>query len=112
MPIDPSTAWAWLLAAASAVVLLSHAADKIGKGIAAARKPNEDQNAAIRGLEGRMDAVERKLATDKDRLDAYEDGMRVSQQALLALLDHSIDGNNVDQMRAAKIAIQKHLLNK
>ena len=38
--------------------------------------------------------------------------MRVSQQALLALLDHSIDGNNVDQMRAAKIAIQKHLLNK
>lgn len=53
-----------------------------------------------------------KLARDKDRLDAYEDGMRVSQQALLALLDHSLDGNNVKQMEEAKDAIQKHLLNK
>ena len=38
--------------------------------------------------------------------------MRVSQQALLALLDHSLDGNNVKQMEEAKDAIQKHLLNK
>ena len=112
MQFDPATAWAWLLAAASAVVLLSNAAEKVGKAIAAARKPNEDQNAAIRSLELRMDSVENKLSNDKNRLDAYEDGMRVSQQALLALLDHSLDGNNIKQMEEAKNAIQKHLLYK
>ena len=80
MQFDPSNAWAWILTAASAIVLLSNAAEKIGKAIAAARKPNDDQDAAIRSLELRMDSVENKLARDKDRLDAYEDGMRVTSR--------------------------------
>lgn len=112
MQFDPATAWAWLLAAASAIVLLANAAEKISKAVSAARKPNEDQDKRLDALEGRMDAVERKLTNDKTRLDSYEDGNRVSQQALLALLDHSLDGNNIEQMRRAKDALQDHLLNK
>lgn len=112
MQFDPATALAWLLAAASAIVLLANAAEKISKAISAARKPNMDQDKRLDSLEGRMDAVERKLTTDKTRLDSYEDGNRVSQQALLALLDHSLDGNNIEQMRRAKDALQDHLLNK
>lgn len=112
MPFDPQTAWAWLLAAASALILLANAAEKIGKAVSAAKKPNQDQNNRLDGLEGRMAAVERKLATDKGRLDAYGEGERVTQQAILALLDHSLDGNNIEQMRHAKQALQDHLLNK
>ena len=112
MQFDVSVLWNWVSFGLAAIVLIGNAVEKIGKAIAAARKPNEEQDAAIRNLELRMDSVENKLARDKDRLDAYEDGMRVSQQALLALLDHSLDGNNVKQMEEAKDAIQKHLLNK
>lgn len=112
MQFDVSVLWNWISFGLAAIVLIGNAVEKIGKAIAAARKPNEEQDAAIRNLELRMDSVENKLARDKDRLDAYEDGMRVSQQALLALLDHSLDGNNVKQMEEAKDAIQKHLLNK
>ena len=112
MQFDVSVVWNWISFGLAAIVLIGNAVEKIGKAIAAARKPNEEQDAAIRNLELRMDSVENKLARDKDRLDAYEDGMRVSQQALLALLDHSLDGNNVKQMEEAKVAIQKHLLNK
>ena len=112
MQFDVSVLWNWISFGLAAIVLIGNAVEKIGKAIAAARKPNEEQDAAIRNLELRLDSVENKLARDKDRLDAYEDGMRVSQQALLALLDHSLDGNNVKQMEEAKDAIQKHLLNK
>ena len=112
MQFDISVFWNWISFGLAAIVLIGNAVEKIGKAVAAARKPNEQQDAAIRGLEIRMEAVERKLANDKTRLDAYEDGMRVSQQALLALLDHSLDGNNIKQMEEAKNAIQKHLLNK
>ena len=112
MQFDISVFWNWISFGLAAIVLIGNAVEKIGKAVAAARKPNEQQDAAIRGLEIRMEAVDRKLANDKTRLDAYEDGMRVSQQALLALLDHSLDGNNIKQMEEAKNAIQKHLLNK
>ena len=112
MQFDVSVLWNWISFGLAAIVLIGNAVEKIGKAIAAARKPNEEQDAAIRSLELRMDSVENKLSNDKNRLDAYEDGMRVSQQALLALLDHSLDGNNVKQMEEAKDAIQKHLLNK
>ena len=112
MQFDISVFWNWISFGLAAIVLIGNAVEKIGKAVAAARKPNEQQDASIRGLEVRMEAVERKLANDKTRLDAYEDGMRVSQQALLALLDHSLDGNNIKQMEEAKNAIQKHLLNK
>ena len=112
MQFDISVFWNWISFGLAAIVLIGNAVEKIGKAVAAARKPNEQQDAAIRGLEVRMEAVERKLVNDKTRLDAYEDGMRVSQQALLALLDHSLDGNNIKQMEEAKNAIQKHLLNK
>lgn len=112
MPFDPSTAWAWLLAAASALVLLANAAEKVAKAVSAAKKPNLDQDKRLDILEARMAAVERKLTHDKDRLDAYGEGERVTQQAILALLDHGLDGNNIDQMRHAKQALQDHLLNK
>ena len=112
MQFDISVFWNWISIGLAAIVLIGNAVEKIGKAVAAARKPNEQQDAAIRGLEVRMEAVERKLVNDKTRLDAYEDGMRVSQQAMLALLDHSLDGNNIKQMEEAKNAIQKHLLNK
>ena len=50
------------------------------------------------------------LKNDKLRLDRMGDGQHVTMQALLALLDHNLDGNNIDQMQKAKEALQKHLI--
>ena len=61
-------------------------------------------------LEGRVSAVEGFLKNDKHRLDRMDEGQHVTMQALLALLDHNLDGNNIDQMQKAKEALQKHLI--
>ena len=52
------------------------------------------------------------LVQDVNRFDAIEAGNRVTQLAILALLDHGIDGNNVKQMQDAKEELQNHLINR
>lgn len=110
--ITPSTIWTLLLAAASAVVLLANAADKVTAIIRAAKAPNAAQDARLDELEEWRRTVDSKLDKDKGRLDDIEAGDRAIQRALLALLDHGIDGNNVEQMQHAKEELQNHLINR
>lgn len=104
--------WPAILAVASAIVLLSQAAEKIGKAIQAAKAPNTQQNERLDKLERHMEEVDTYLARDKERLNNIEDGNRATQRAILALLDHGIDGNNIKQMQDAKEALQNHLINR
>ena len=104
--------WAMVLAAASAVVLLSNAAEKIGKAIQTAKAPNAKLDERMSDLEEWRKGVDAKLESDKKHLEAIDEGNRATQQALLALLDHGIDGNNIEQMQHAKEALQNYLINR
>ena len=104
--INPGQLWAAVLAAASALVLLANATEKIAKAVKAAKAPNTQQNERLNALETWRKEVDRKLAADSARLGDIDDGNRVTQRALLALLDHGIDGNNIEQMQHAKEALQ------
>lgn len=104
--------WALLLAVASAVVLLVNAAEKIIKIRKAAKAPNAHQDERLDALEAWRKEVDSRLLRDNERLAAIEEGDRVSQVALLALLDHGLDGNNVKQMQDAKERLQTHLINR
>ena len=110
--LTPGVIWAAVLAAAAAVVLLSNAAEKIVKAIKAARAPHEEFTARLDAVERHMSEVDNYLKVDKRRLDVMDDGNRATQRALLALLDHGIDGNNIKQMQDAKEALQQHLINR
>lgn len=104
--------WAAILAAASAVVLLSNAAEKIGKAIQTAKAPNIKQDERLNRVEKHLEEVDKFLDVDKKRLDSLEEGNRATHQALLALLDHGIDGNNIEQMHNAKKALQTYLISR
>jgi hypothetical protein len=97
--------WTVILAVASAIVLLSNAAEKIAKAWRVARAPMSD-------LEEWRKGVDQKLDSDKKRLDGLDEGNRATQRAILALLDHGIDGNNIEQMKHAKEELQNHLINR
>ena len=110
--LTPEVIWTAVLATASAVVLLSSAAEKIGKAIAAAKAPNVEQNKRLDDLEEWKKGVDEKLNRDNDRFEDLSNSERVTQRALLALLDHGIDGNNIKQMQDAKEELQNHLINR
>lgn len=104
--------WAAILAVASAIVLLSNAAEKIAKAWRTAKAPNAKQDERLDKVEKHLEDVDQFLNQDKKRLDSIEKGNRATQRALLALLDHGIDGNNIEQMQHAKEMLQDHLINR
>ena len=104
--------WTALLAAASAFVLISTAIEKIVKARKAWKAPNAKQDERLDALETWKADVDRKLLRDHDHLVTIDEGNRVTQRALLALLDHGIDGNNISQMQHAKEELQEHLINR
>lgn len=110
--ITPAQVWTALLAIASAIVLLSNAAEKIAAAWRAAKAPNDEQNARLDALEEWRKSVDRKLDNDKVALDNIQEGNHAIYKALLALLDHGLDGNNVKQMQDAKGELQNHLINR
>ena len=106
-----------LLAAAGAINTVGSAVEKIAKARKAAQAPNEEQNRQLRELqEWRMEMekwreeVGRKLTSDKAELSEIKDGLQAIFQGQLALLDHGLDGNNVEQMQNAKTVLQHHLI--
>lgn len=108
--------WIGLLAIASAIVLISNAGEKIIKAWKAAKAPNDqqhaEQNARLDALEKWKKEVDNKLNNDHEHLGNIDAGSRVTQRAILALLDHGIDGNNIKQMQDAKEELQNHLINR
>ncbi len=91
-----------ILAIASAIVLLSNAGAAIARAVKTAKAPNATQNDRLDELERWRKVVDKKLERDHD-------SNRVSLQALIALLDHGLYGNNIDQMEAAKNELKKYL---
>ena len=104
--------WAMILAGASAIVLLSQAAEKIGKAVQLAKAPNAKQDQRLEKVEKHLEEVDRFLASDKKRLESLEEGNRATQRALIALLDHGIDGNNIKQMEDAKTELNNYLISR
>lgn len=120
-----------LLALAGFINTVGAAVERIAKARQAAQAPNkaqDDQLAELRAWKKEMDAAElprriksledwkpeaeRKLAADKKELVEIHNGMRASHLAQLALLDHALNGNNIQQMQEAKGELQKYLANK
>ena len=110
--LTPTELWGAVLAVASAIVLLANCAENIAKAIRTAKAPNEKQDQRLDAVEKRLEEVDRYLGNDKRRLDSIEIGNRATQRAILALLDHGIDGNNIKQMQDAKTELQSHLINR
>lgn len=103
--------WAIVLAAASAIVLLSNAIEKIVKAVNVAKAPEKRQNDEICEIKSRLDKVEAKLDKDKIQIADAKECNHVLTKGMLALLEHGINGNNIDQMREAKNDVNAYLIN-
>ena len=101
-----------LLALCGAIATIGNAVEKTIKVWKAAKAPNVEQNDRLNALEKWKEEVDEILTRDLKRFESLDIGNRVTQRALLALLDHGIDGNNIEQMQHAKEELQNHLINR
>lgn len=71
-------------------------------------------------LENRIDALEellkvkyaQRFKTDLERIEQIEEGNKVTQKALLALLSHARDGNNTEQIVKAENELTQYLIDR
>ena len=109
--------WAVVMATCAGIAALAGAATIIAKIVDKFKKPNTDQNARLDEHEVWLKKHDTAFArydemfqNDKRRLDGIDEGNHVTQKALLALLSHAIDGNNLDQLKEAKKDLQEYLI--
>ena len=100
-----------ILALAGAVSTIGGAIEKIAKAVRVAKAPEQQQNAEIDELKKRLDKVEEWLANDKKQIADAKECNHVLTKGMLALLEHGINGNNIDQMRDAKNGVEAYLIN-
>lgn len=81
------------------------------KAVVAAKRPNQLQNDRLDAIESRLKKHEELFLNDLKRFEKLEDGNRITQRAILALLAHGIDGNAINEMRKAKDELQNYLIN-
>lgn len=110
--MDLEQIWTIVAWVATAVVLLSNAAERIVKAVKSAKAPNDRQDERLDALEKWRVDVDQRLTRGNIHFEAIDEGNRVTQRALLALLSHGIDGNNIQQMQDAKDALEEHLINR
>ena len=104
--------WALILAGCSAFLLLTDVALRIAALKNKATAPDTLRDRRLDALEKWKETVDRKLDADNRRFTRMDEANHVTMLALLALLDHGIDGNNIRQMEVAKEELNKHLVNK
>lgn len=103
--------WTTALAAASAIVLIANAVEKVVNAVKAAKAPEQRQDKEIVDIKGRLVNIEAKLENDKKQIADAKECNHVITKGMLALLEHGINGNNIDQMREARNDVNAYLIN-
>ncbi len=98
-----------VLAVALALDKILGAVGKLRAARDAAHAPDREQDKRLAEVEHRLDEIDRKLLSDDRRINDVAAGAHVTQRAILALLSHGIDGNNIKQMHDAKAELEQYL---
>ena len=110
-----------LLAICGAIITVSAAFTVIYKAIMKAKEPDKMQDERISSLEDQVTKIEarlelgnRRFETDQTRVDNLEykmnESIRVIIESLQALTAHALDGNNDQELKAAKKQLTEYLL--
>ena len=100
-----------ILALAGAISTVGGAVEKIVKMFKAAKAPEKQQTAEIEDIKTRLTELENNVKKDEKQLKDAKECNHVLTKGMLALLEHGINGNNIDQMRDAKNGVEAYLIN-
>lgn len=115
----PGQLIALVLAVCGAIVTISAAIGVITKAIDKAKAPEKQQDERLAEHDKRLDEHDKIIekfreffANDDDRLRAINKSNKIIQTALLALLKHSLNGNDTESLKAAEKSLEEFLIDK
>lgn len=75
-------------------------------------KPGRTQDAGLTELEKWRGTVDERLQRGNDHFEEIDKGNRITQEALLALMAHAINGNDIHKLEVAKDKLESYLISK
>lgn len=110
---------AQFIAFAGAIITISTAVGVIINLITKLKEPEKKQDERIKALEDRADKFDGIIEkfqgyfnNDDKRLRAIDEGNKITQTALLALLKHALNGNDTKALKDAEKDLENYLINK
>lgn len=115
----PAQLIALVLAVCSSIVTISAAIGVIAKAIEKAKAPEKQQDERLNVIERRLDDNDKTVekfkeffANDDNRFKAINKSNKIIQTALLALLKHSLNGNDTESLKAAEKSLEEFLIDR
>lgn len=115
----PAQLIALILSVCAAIVTISAAIGVIAKALDKARAPEKEQNERLDAHEKRLNALDDIIVkfreyfdNDDRRFKEIEKSNKITQSALLALLKHSINGNDTESLKEARKNLEEYLIEK
>lgn len=115
----PAQLIALILSVCAAIVTISAAIGVIAKALDKAKAPEKEQNERLDAHEKRLNALDEIVVkfreyfdNDDKRFKAIEKSNKITQSALLALLKHSLNGNDTESLKKAEKSLEEFLIEK
>ena len=115
----PAQLIALILSVCAAIVTIAAAIGVIAKALDKARAPEKEQNERLDAHEKRLNALDEVVIkfreyfdNDDKRFKAIEKSNKITQSALLALLKHSLNGNDTESLKEAERSLEEYLIEK
>lgn len=115
----PTELVGFITAIGGAIVTVGAVITLIFKLVNRVKAPEIKQNERISALETRIKEIEEKnkvftqyFINDDKRFKAIERSNKITQSALLALLKHSINGNDTESLKKAEKSLEEFLIEK
>lgn len=115
----PAELVGFITAIGGAIVTVGAVITLIFKLVNRVKAPEVKQNERISALETRIKEIEEKnkvftqyFINDDKRFKAIERSNKITQSALLALLKHSINGNDTESLKKAEKSLEEFLIEK
>lgn len=115
----PTQLIALILGISGAIVTISAAIGVITKALEKIKEPETAQNKRLELIEIKLETHDKVLekyqeffTNDDNRFKAIERSNKVTQNALLALLKHALNGNDIDALKDAEKCLEAYLIEK
>lgn len=115
----PTELVGFITAIGGAIVTIGAVITLIFKLVNRVRAPEIKQNERIKSVEDRLKAIEEQnkiftqyFINDDKRFKAIERSNKITQSALLAILKHSINGQDIESLKKAEKSIEEFLIEK
>lgn len=105
-PINDIAMWLQL------AMLIANICILIANLVKAAQKPTQVQNQRLDSLEKWRDRVDERLDQGNAHFCEIDAGTKITQESLLALMAHALNGNDIEKLKKAKDKLEQYLIEK